>query len=116
MRYLQGKSITGYMIFRIEGHQPELFFQYCVEQNIQVWNIAKLNETMCEGTVRHYDFKHLINISNRTDYKIEPISQHGLPNIVMQAKSNLHIIIACVLSIMFLIILSQFIWKIEVTG
>ncbi|SDQ48904.1 similar to stage IV sporulation protein [Virgibacillus subterraneus] len=116
MKHIQGSFITGYMTILIKGRNPELFFQFCIDQGITVWNIKKVSENACKGNVKLSDIDILKDIKRRTSYKLTFINKRGLPFLFKQYTRKKEVMVGLLLSIMLIFFLSNIIWEVKIIG
>jgi len=116
MKYLQGKFITGSATLIVRGNKPELLLQQLVNSGIHMWDIKKVNSQSCHAKIRRYDIKSIQTMTKELPYEIIFENYRGLPKLfhILQQKSD--IIVACLISFIFFISLSQFIWSVEING
>lgn len=116
MKYTQGTWLTGYVTIRIEGNNPELFFQRCVEEEIIVWNVIKKSPTICEGNIKLSDLPVIRKIRRQTGYRLSFTNRQGSPFWMKRLIRRKPLFIAFILSILFLFIISNVVWQVRVTG
>lgn len=116
MKHTQGTLITGYVRIKIEGNAPELFFQRCVEEGIVVWNVKKTSPTTCEGNIHLSALSIIRKIRRGTGYRLTFKNKKGSPFFIKRLVSRKPLFIALLLSIVFIFIMSNVIWKVQVTG
>lgn len=117
MKSVQGSFVTGYVTVVVEGNQPELFFQLCMDElGVVVWDIEKPSSGRCTGKMRVRDIKALRQVRRGTSYKISFDGKRGYPFIWRNWLKKKHIVLAVVLSLLFIYALSNLIWSIQITG
>lgn len=116
MKHIQGTTITGYVTVLVQGEQPELFFQSCINENIPTWDVKKLSSVKCKGNVRLSDVRKVRKLHRNTDYKVTFIDRKGYPFIWKRFLKRKEIIISIVISFFFIFFLSNIIWKVEIKG
>lgn len=116
MKYLQGKFLTGYVTLHIKGRDPELLLQHFVNEGVHIWDVKKISISQCEMKIRLYDLQTIQQVTKTLPYEVTIKDYYGLPKIVAQFKRHLDILIAGIISIIFFILLSQFIWSIDING
>ncbi|MDY0405535.1 sporulation protein YqfD [Virgibacillus sp. 179-BFC.A HS] len=70
MKHVQATFITGYVTIMVKGQMPEIFFQQCVDHDIPIWNVKRVNPKQCEGNIRLQDIRQMRKIRRGTGYKI----------------------------------------------
>lgn len=116
MKHIQGTFFTGYVTISITGKNPELFFQYCIDQGITVWDIKKESENVCKGNVKLSDIDILKDIKRRTSYKVTFLNKKGLPFLFKQFTRKKEVVLGLLLSVMLIFFLSNIIWEVRIIG
>lgn len=115
MKQIQGSFLTGYVTILVEGTNPELFLQYCVEQEILVWNVKKTSPTSCEGRIRLQDLSNVKERKNDS-YSITVTRKYGLPFIVNKLVSRKEFLFSIGICLVLILYLSNIIWDIKING
>lgn len=113
---MQGSYLTGYVTVKINGTNPEKFFQACAEKDVFVWNIRKESETICTGNIRLNDLDMIKDIRRKSPYKISFIGKKGLPFILKKLTLRKEILTAFLISILLIFFLSNIIWEVRITN
>lgn len=108
--------ITGYVNIKVEGYFIERFINICVSKNILLWNMKREKGTILYANISIKDYKRLKQISRKTKSRISIINKKGVPFILHKYRKRKIFIIFLILIFMGLIITSNFVWNIEVTG
>lgn len=116
MKHIQGTFFTGYVTISIKGKNPELFFQYCIDQGITVWDIKKESENVCKGNVKLSDIDILKDIKRRTSYKVTFLNKKGLSFLLKQFTRKKEVVLGLLLSVMLIFFLSNIIWEVRIIG
>ncbi|MFB4166512.1 sporulation protein YqfD [Virgibacillus sp. JSM 102003] len=116
MKHIQGSFFTGYVRISIKGKNPELFFQYCINQGITVWDVKKESEFTCNGKVKLSDIGTLKDIKRRTSYKVTFLNKKGLPFLFKQFTRKKEVVLGLLLSVMLIFFLSNIIWEVRIIG
>src|SRR5699024_1163138 len=116
MKHIQGTSITGYVTVLVQGKQPELFFQLCIDEDIPAWDVKKVSSTECEGKVRLSDIRTVRKLRRNTEYKLNFLDRKGYPFLWKRLIRRKEILISIFLSFLFIFFLSNIIWKVEIKG
>ncbi|MFC0299764.1 sporulation protein YqfD [Virgibacillus soli] len=116
MKQTQGSFFVGYVTIKVKGNMPELFFQDCIHVGVPVWNVKRTGKNTCIGNVNRSDIPLIRKIRKRKDYKISFVHKKGIPFILERFMKKKHFLIASILSLFFIVFLSNIIWKVEVTG
>src|SRR5690625_324539 len=116
MKHIQGMKVTGYVTIMVKGEEPELFFQKLTNQGISAWEIHKINESTCTGNIALNDIKYMKQIRRKTNYKITFIQRKGAPFLIKRYLKKREILLSLLLSIGFILILSNIVWDIQIRG
>ncbi len=108
--------IAGAVSIIVTGDRPELFFQHCTSYGIQVWDVVKLNHQSCKGMIGLKDVNYIKKLRKDTNYKIKFIDRKGFPFFIRRYLRKKELILAFILSVLFLFTLSNIIWDVEITG
>lgn len=108
--------IRGYVTILLNGHFIERFINICTNKNIYLWNIVKKGKNSANMKVSFAGFKMLRPVARKTHTKVKIIKKHGLPYIVHKYRKRHFFIAGILASILFILVMSQFVWSIEITG
>jgi len=116
MKQTQGSYFSGYVTILIEGNTPETFFQICAEQGITVWDVKKKAPDACEGNIKLTDLQSVKKLRRQTGYRLSFVNKKGYPFLVKRLISKKPLLIALLLSILFIFVISNMVWEVKVTG
>jgi similar to stage IV sporulation protein len=116
MKQLQGSFIKGYVTIVVKGHMPEMFFQECVQRGITVWNIKREGKKTCSGNVKLSDIHQVRKIRREYRYKLTFRERKGYPFLFSKFLRRREFVLSFIMSILFILFMSNIIWKVEVTG
>lgn len=108
--------ITGYVNIKVEGYFVERFLNICISKKILLWNIKRKKSTILYANVGINNYKKLKDICKKTKSRIKIQSKRGLPFVLHKYRKRKIFGIFLGLVILILIILSNFIWNIDITG
>ena len=108
--------ITGYVDIVIEGYYIEKFINICNSKQINLWNIKKENSIKMLASIKISDFKELKQICRKTKCKVKIQNKKGLPFTIKKYKKRKVFLLFLMLIILTIIVLSNFIWNIEIEG
>lgn len=108
--------ILGYVNIVAEGFFVERFINNCLNKNILIWKIKRDKSTIAYARIGIHDYKEATQIAKQTKCKIRIKSKKGLPFIFNRYKKRKMFAILLIAIIIGIVILSNFIWNIEVTG
>lgn len=108
--------ILGYVNIVVEGYFIERFMNIAISKSIFLWNNKREKSTILHANVSIKDFKKLVKIAKQTKCKIKIEAKKGLPFIFNKYKKRkiFFAFLLCIIS--SIIILSNFVWNVEITG
>ncbi len=105
----------GYVIIKVEGFSKERFLNLVVNKNIYVWDIQqKHNCLYMKVSVKGY--KELKPLWRKANVKVKIIEKVGAPFFTYRYRRRKVIFIGVIIFVMSLYILSNFVWKINISG
>ncbi|MCL2341732.1 MAG: sporulation protein YqfD [Firmicutes bacterium] len=108
--------ILGYVNIRVESVFAERFVNVCISKKIFLWNIKREKmEALC-ANIGIGEYKKLKSIAKKTNSKITIKSKKGLPFILHKYRKRKIFLALLFLIIVGLVVSSNFIWNIEITG
>ena len=108
--------VNGYVDIVVEGYYIERFINICTAKQISIWNLRRENSITLHASIEIKNFKRLRAICKKTKCKIKIEKKKGLPFTIRKYRKR-KIFIGLLLCVLFLVImLSNFIWNIEVEG
>lgn len=110
------QHFSGYVTVRVEGYFIEKFINKCIAQNIVVWNIKREKSTIIYANIGIKNFKQIRKIAKDTKCKIKILDKKGIPFFLNKYRKRKIFGIILLLIIVSLITLSQFVWKVEISG
>lgn len=116
MKHLQESYLTGHVTLLVKGEKPELFFQQCMGYGIVIWDIKKKTENSCQGNIKLRDIHVIKKVNRSTNYKLTFIHRKGYPFIIKRLMRKKEVLIACMISLLLIVLLSNILWKITITG
>ena len=116
MKKVQGKNIVGYITIHMKGENLEYFLQACINENIPIWNVKRVSENYCTGTIYYAHLKTINELANHYGYTISNEHRQGYLNYLLQLWQRKELLLAVILSTLFIFLLSNIVWKIEIVG
>jgi similar to stage IV sporulation protein len=107
---------SGYVRIKVVGSYTELFINRCIEYNIPIWDISRVDNETILLSLYTTDIKRIRPHLKRTRCKIRINERKGFPFIfkkIVYSRGFLSGIISCILLIL---ILSNMVWSITVNG
>ncbi len=108
--------ILGYINIEIEGYYIEKFINMCNNKKIALWNLKREKTTILNTNIGIADFKEIRNILRKTKCRVKIKNKKGLPFIFNKYKKRKIFLFLLAICIVTIIILSKFIWNIEIIG
>ncbi|API90573.1 MULTISPECIES: sporulation protein YqfD [Virgibacillus] len=116
MKQKNKPNAAGAVTIVVTGDRPELFFQHCTSHGIRIWDVMKTSNQACQGTISLKDAKYIKVLRRGMHYKIKFIDKKGFPFIIRRYLRKKELLIAFILSCLFLFILSNIVWDVKITG
>ena len=108
--------IIGYLSIEVEGVFVERFINICKAKGILLWNIKMKEKIKLYAKIGIKDYKNIREIARKTNTKIRIRKKKGIPFILNKYKRRKILGVFLTLVILAIIVLSNFIWNISVTG
>ncbi|MDR5657982.1 sporulation protein YqfD [Serpentinicella sp. ANB-PHB4] len=108
--------LRGYVIIKIEGLALERFINTCIGEQIYLWDIKRINYTTLEAKVGLRGFRQMRKIVKKTGCKVYISNKSGYPFWYSKVKKRKMLFFGAFFSLIFITIISSFIFKIEVIG
>jgi similar to stage IV sporulation protein len=108
--------ILGYVNIKVESYFIERFVNMCISKKIFLWNIKRKKSTILYANVGIKDYKKLKQVIKKTQSKISIETKKGIPFIMHRYRKRKIFVILLVFVIIGLIIISNFVWNIEIEG
>ena len=109
------KYLRGYVRIKVWGTSPERFMNLCSNKDILLWDITKDHEAyyMCVHLKSFYRFRGIVR---KTGTKVAILHRYGLPFLLPELLQRKFFLIGLILSIVFWVVSSFFVWDIEIQG
>jgi similar to stage IV sporulation protein len=107
--------MQGYVVIQVRGYSPERFINLCANKNIYIWNVRKISEgyVFC---ISGKAFFMLSPIAKKTKCRVKILEKVGLPFKFLRVKKRKYFFYGLLFSIASVILLSFFVWRIEIDG
>lgn len=109
------RFVAGSVYFTAEGGFSERFINFCKENNIHVKDL-RFSESSVKGVISAGKYKLLRKIAVQSGMKLKADKKFGLIFLFRQNKNRIGLFFGLFFIIAFLMIVSSFIWTVEVTG
>ena len=108
--------VNGYVDIVVEGYYIERFINICNTKQILLWNLKKDNDITLYASIEKKYFKNLRHIAKKTKCNVKIKKKKGLPFTLRKYKKRKIFIALLFILILTIILLSNFIWNIDVEG
>lgn len=109
------KYIRGYLRIRVSGFSPERFMNLCSNKGILLWSIVREGDAYCMN-INLRGFFELRPIVRKTGTRVAVLERYGLPFFVPKLVKRKVFVAGLVLTLVFWILSSNYIWDIQISG
>lgn len=109
------RFFRGYVDITASGKFPERFLNITSRYGINIWN-AQPTQNGLTASMYISDYRRIRLVGKKSKVKAHITAKHGLPFIMAKYKPRIGIPIGTVLGIILLLVLSNFIWSVSITG
>lgn len=109
------RYIKGYVQFNATGGFPERFINLCNVYGIRIWNLEP-SMGCIRASVSAANFMKLRKAAKNSGVKIRITNKCGLPFLIRKHRNRMILAIGAIFFLVFIFIMNQFVWIIEVTG
>lgn len=106
----------GYVSLLLHGYFIERFINICTHRNIYMWDICKTAPTDAKMKMSINAFRQIRPIARKTRTRVRIQKKHGLPILMHRYRKRYFFFAGLILFAAFILLMSQFIWSIEVFG
>lgn len=106
----------GILKISLEGFFINRFLNLCNNEEINIMSLERENGTYIKFEILKKDFKKIRYIAKKTKCKVKIENKIGLPFLLNKYKRRKVFAVALSAVAFFIVVLSNFIWDIEVTG
>lgn len=108
--------LLGYVTIEVEGYFIERFMNLCNNEKIFLWNLKRPKSSIMKANISIRDFKKIRFIAKKTKCKVKICNKKGIPFFLHRYQKRKVFLILSILVIISIIVLSNFIWNIEIIG
>ncbi len=108
--------ILGYVNITVEGFFIERFINTCISKKIFFWNTKRDKSTVFSANIGVKNFKDVAKIAKSCKCKIKLNNKKGLPFLLNRYRKRKFFALSLIGFIAVIIIISNFIWNIEIVG
>ena len=105
----------GFVGFRVTGKSPERFLNLCAQRGIRLWSCRPTDKGI-QGRMTASDYRSIRPVARRAGVRAQTLYKRGLPFAVRRYRGRAGLPIGAVLGVVLLVILSQFVWNVHITG
>lgn len=109
------KFFRGYLYVRLTGYSPERFFNLCGNAGIVLWELHK-EETGYVFYISLRAFRRLKPMLRKSGTQIRILKRVGLPFLLFRYRKHRFFAIGILAAFVFLIVMSRFVWSVEISG
>ena len=106
----------GYVYVSVEGFYIEKVINICRKNNIELINLDRKSNTIIYVGIRVKDFRDLSKIAKENKCRMKIVKKSGMPFVVKRYRKRKYFFIALLVLWLLIIVLSKFIWNIEIIG
>ena len=99
----------------MSGFSVERLINRAAASGVVFWDVQRERAAICVKVSR-WDYAKLQHIAERTGTKLKVARFVGLPTILARFKKRVVLLLGCVAFVAGLVVLTSFIWRIDVTG
>ena len=108
--------ILGFVNITVEGFFIERFINTCISKKIFFWNTKRIKSTVFSANIGIRNFKEVAKVARKCKCRIKINTKKGLPFLLNRYRKRKFFAISLGIIIIAIIIISNFIWNIEITG
>src|SRR5690625_1117952 len=116
MKFKENHFITGYLTIAATSEPPEIFFQFCNDQNSTEWVINLINQQSTQDNIKLENVKSINHLKRSTGYKINFKNKQGYPFMIRRLLRKKQILLGMIVSLLLVLFLSNILWKVSVEG
>ena len=108
--------IIGYLNIEVEGAFVERFINICKSRSILLWNVKMKEGVKLYANIGIKDYKNIREIVKKTNTKVKIKRKCGIPFVLNRYKKRKVFAGIFLLLIVSLVVVSNFVWNITITG
>ena len=108
--------ILGYVRLKVEGYYIERFINICMSKNIFFWSMKREKSSLLYANVGIKEYKKIRPIAKKLKCRVRIEKKKGLPFIFNKYRKRKIFIALLMLVLLTILISSNYIWNIEITG
>lgn len=107
--------LRGYITIETKGITKERFLNMVVHKDIRIWDIY-YTKGIIVSKISINDFKKLKPLAKKTNIKYKIINKYGAPFFIYKHRKRKILFLGIPLCLMFLYVLTSFVWAISIIG
>lgn len=116
MKIVKGSYVSGYLKMHIISAKPEYFLEKCARNGVMLWDIKRISAEECTAMIQLKDVKKIKKLRFGSRVKIRFSKKTGIPFVNRSLQKKKPFLLGLLLSIVLFYLLSNMVWKVEVTG
>lgn len=108
--------LQGYALVTAQGAYPQRLLNLCAQEGVVFWGVVWGEDGQMTMTIRRSSLKKLRQLAGRLDYTLTVGDGVGLPFFLSRFRTRYAFLLGLTLSVLAVLILSNFVLTIEVTG
>lgn len=109
------RDVRGYVEFEISGAFAEKFLNLVSQSGLSIWDIRHVRDTVFACT-KASDYKKMRKAAKKAMVKLKITKKHGVPFTRYKYRKRWGIAAGAVIFVLGIIIMSMFIWRVEING
>ncbi|MCQ2514414.1 MAG: sporulation protein YqfD [Ruminococcus sp.] len=109
------RFVLGYVDFTAEGRFPERFLNLTSRSGVNLFNTVPSSKGL-SASMSLSDYFTIRKIARKSRVRLKVVGRHGMPFIVNKYSNRIGIPVGGFLGIILIMILSNFIWSVQITG
>ena len=109
------RFFKGYVRFRVKGRSPERFINLTAQNGISLWDAQPVAGGI-EACMTVRDYRKIMKTTRRASVTTRITKKCGVPFLAAKYRGRIGIPVGAALGIVLLIVLSRFIWTIDING
>lgn len=109
------RFFKGWIEFSASGKFPERLLNICSRCGIILWNPRPENGGL-SASCSLSDYRKLRIVARKARIKAKIVKRHGFPFLTARYKSRIGLAVGAAVGIVLLLVLSNFIWSVSITG
>ncbi len=108
--------LFGYVCVEIQGAYGERFLTLCMKEEIDVWEIRRICPGIIRVNVFLFSVKRLDALARKSGVTLDFPRRTGLPILLKRYRFRFGIFLGVALYLISLLLLSRFVWSVEIPG